>query len=309
MKQRGRVARAAAAAALDAPASVRFAAALVLFLAGAAGVVPPLLSRAAAADGSPPSSALLQCFSAGVCLSLALTHLLADAQELLGPLSTYPMSGAAATAGVLLALLADAVGGHDPAHGAGEARLGSPGKGSDDGGERGLEHAHAHAYRSPPSAARRLLTAHLFEGSVLLHSLIIGLDLGVLPGPPATVGALAAVLCVHQAAEGASLGGVLAGLGAAVSPGRKAVLAGAFAAATPLGVLAGVATGFSAAQQPMIAGWLNGITGGVLLAMAQSLVAVQINSPGLQRSTEHRAQALAALLAGAATMALLALWA
>lgn len=255
--------------------ATRVAAALALLVAGAGGVAAPLLHRAPDGPGGWASS--LSSFSAGVMLSLALLHLLADAQTLLLGVSPFPLAGLFAGVGILSSLAVDALnsdvshaldGAPPAAHHAGSDAEEACGDAGGDAPASSILHEtakpHAHAHDAYPllaaPGAKKLATAHLLEGSILVHSLVIGLNLGAAPGTVTSVSAFAAVLCVHQLFEGASLGSVLAGLGATVPHKRKLVLAGAFAAATPAGVLAGVITKMDVADSPLLAGALNGVS-------------------------------------------------
>jgi len=162
-------------------------------------------------------------------------------------------------------------------------------------------------------AARKLATAHLLEASVLVHSVIIGADLGASPAPRAEALAFAGVLAVHQLFEGAALGAVVADTGA--SPRRKAALATAFCLTTPLGVLLGVAVAAMAADEAAgarrerLAGLLDGVTGGMLLHITHGLLNEEFGRADLADRPRLRTEMYALLLAGVGTMALLARWA
>ena len=183
-------------------------------------------------------------------------------------------------------------------------------------------HAHLHAH-SPGAllahpAARKLAMAHLLEVSVLVHSLIIGADLGASPAPRAEVIGFAAVLGVHQFFEGVSLGSVIADLGATAPYARKLTLAAAFSATTPIGVLIGLALANSVeeagagGQAKTLAGALDGITGGMLLHMTlQSFIGEEFSRPELNTPERRplRNEMYGLLALGVLFMALLAAWA
>jgi len=191
-------------------------------------------------------------------------------------------------------------------------------------------HAHTHAHAHTPGlllahpAARKTAMAHLLSVSVLVHSLIIGADLGASPAPRAEVIGFAAVLGVHQFFEGVSLGSVVADLGPATSFARKMALAAAFSATTPLGVLLGVALASSvesagaesadsrARAAKTLAGALDGVTGGMLLHMTlQSFIGEEFSRPELAtpQCRQLRNEMYALLVLGVSFMALLAAWA
>jgi hypothetical protein len=186
-------------------------------------------------------------------------------------------------------------------------------------------HAHGHGLLLAHPAARKLAMAHLLEVSVLVHSLIIGADLGVSAAPRSEVAGFAAVLGVHQFFEGVSLGSVIADLGTSAPFQRKAALAAAFCCTTPVGVLLGVfvaarvgagADGVGAggpAQHALaLAGALDGITGGMLLHMTlTTFIGEEFARPELAAPDRRqlRSEMYALLLLGVAFMAILAAWA
>ena len=183
-------------------------------------------------------------------------------------------------------------------------------------------HAHLHAHGPgmllAHPAARKLAMAHLLEVSVLVHSLIIGADLGASPAPRAEVIGFAAVLGVHQFFEGISLGSVIADLGASAPYARKLTLAAAFSATTPVGVLIGLALANSVEEAgagghaKTLAGALDGITGGMLLHMTlQSFIGEEFSRPELNTPERRplRNEMYGLLTLGVLFMALLAVWA
>jgi zinc transporter ZupT len=279
----------------DATGGLRVTAAFALLAASAAGVLPPLLVPSAA-DGSPaggtPSALRLKAFAGGVMLSLAVLHVIADSFERLSSLSDFPWAGVAVIFGILFMFFVermtlDTLAALEAEVRGGKANGGSKGNGGgrehadEESGGAGAAakrpapppphahaHGHAHGLLLAHPAARKLAMAHLLEASILVHSVIIGLDLGVSAAPRADVIGLTAVLGIHQFFEGISLGSVIADL-AGASARRKLALAAAFSCTTPLGVLAGVAlaagvagAGEGGAPRALaLAGTLDGVTG------------------------------------------------
>jgi zinc transporter ZupT len=302
----------------DATGGLRVTAAFALLAASAAGVLPPLLVPTAA-DGSPaggtPSALRLKAFAGGVMLSLAVLHVIADSFERLSSLSDFPWAGVAVIFGILFMFFVERMTLDTLAALEAEVRGGKTNGGSKGNGGGGREHAdeesggagaaakrpapppphahahgHAHGLLLAHPAARKLAMAHLLEASILVHSVIIGLDLGVSAAPRADVIGLTAVLGIHQFFEGISLGSVIADL-AGASARRKLALAAAFSCTTPLGVLAGVALAAgvagagegSAPRALALAGTLDGVTGACLHVPRFHLLPRSRNTPPRRR--------------------------
>jgi hypothetical protein len=317
-----------------ATAGLRVAAAFALMFASAAGVLPPVLAQAAhgggeqAPIGGSPNALRLKAFAAGVMLSLAVLHVIADSFERLAPLSEFPLAGLAIVAGILFMFAVErltldtlsALEAEGRAKGNGGSKGNGGGKEHGSGADEeagckpaargvivaaaaGHAHGHAHGVLLAHPAARKMAMAHLLEASILVHSVIIGADLGVSASPRADVIGFTAVvrapgcfctrsrvsrvcfltralrarchalqLAIHQFFEGIALGGVIADLGGAAPFARKAALAAAFCCTTPAGVLMGVAAASSfagagdgsAPRAAALAGTLDGITGALM---------------------------------------------
>jgi ZIP Zinc transporter len=169
-------------------------------------------------------------------------------------------------------------------------------------------HSHGSLLLQAPRTDK-LLTAYLLEASILCHSLIIGADLGVSTGNAQKVAGLTAVLAVHQFFEGIGLGMVIADAGAAIPPQKKIAFCLAFCCTTSVGVILGML--FTAPAGPrgdVIAGILDGVTGGMLLQLSFGpIVADEFARPELPAHVKVNMFGLIAL--GAFSMAVLAIWA
>lgn len=201
-------------------------------------------------------------------------------------------------------------------------------------------HSHAHAHGalllqlSPPSrahapaegeaaradAARRVLTARLLELSIVTHSAIIGLDLGVLvPGEGenlSSITSLIIVLCFHQFFEGLALGSYIEELRDAAAGRAKALMALIFVLTVPVGTWVGIGVASTYSPNSQTAVWvrgsLNGVTGGMLLYSALiTFMAEEFSRDDLGgragRALKRRMYCCVVL--GAACMALLGIWA
>jgi zinc transporter ZupT len=220
-------------------------------------------------------------------------------------------------------------------------------RGGDDADGAASAHSGASGSKADAAAAaRRVMTARLLEVSIVVHSFIIGLNLGTtLPETPeqgfmpstttsttttssehaaeklANQGlrptvALIIVLCFHQFFEGIALGSYIAELRHAASGFAKTLMASIFALTVPVGVWVGIGVAESYAPGSQRAVWvtgtLNGVTGGMLLYSALiTFMAEEFSRDDLAgaagRATKRRMYL--AMLLGAAAMALLAIWA
>ena len=203
-------------------------------------------------------------------------------------------------------------------------------------------HAHAHAHgalvlslsseaaapsEKPPSREeaakmrRRLMTARLLEVSIVVHSFIIGLNLGTtLPEDDssslrATV-ALVIVLCFHQFFEGIALGSYIAELRNGASVTTKVVMSAIFALTVPVGTWIGIGVTSAYSSETQTAFWvtgtLNALTGGMLLYSALiTFMAEEFSRDDVGGAAGRRLkrQMYSLMLFGAACMALLGIWA
>jgi zinc transporter 1/2/3 len=314
-----RVSAAGAVTGVDTGVLARLAAALFLSISSAAGILPPLFASRPASAELQQSSAGLRAFASGVMLALSCTHLLPDAFAELGELSSFPWAGVFIMAGGVGALALDLF--------AAEASSRQPvssvhgGKSSDEELEDSPHetqpgfhaHSHAHAAALLQPASKRALTARLLEASVLVHSVIIGADLGVQRGSLQGVASLCLVLAIHQFFEGLALASVIAD-SSALSFQHKVRVAAAFILTLPGGVVLGVIASERGAGESngvagsLLSGTLNGICAGMLLQMSTSLIREEFEAVGCgQRALKTRMFGL--LVLGCASMAGLAVWA
>ena len=170
------------------------------------------------------------------------------------------------------------------------------------------------------AARRRVLTARLLEFSIVVHSFIIGLDLGTTVSEEEEglrpLVALIIVLCFHQFFEGVALGSYIAELRDAARASTKLAMAALFALTVPAGtwIGIGVASSYNPGSQTAVwvTGALNGLTGGMLLYSALiTFMAEEFSRDDLggARGRAVKRGMYAAMLLGAACMALLGIWA
>jgi zinc transporter 1/2/3 len=165
-----------------------------------------------------------------------------------------------------------------------------------------------------------VLTARLLEFSIVVHSFIIGLDLGTTVSEAQEglrpLVALVIVLCFHQFFEGVALGSYIVELRDAARLSTKVTMAAIFALTVPAGtwIGIGVASSYNAESQTAVwvTGALNGVTGGMLLYSALiTFMAEEFSRDDLggEGGRAVKRGMYAAMLLGAACMALLGIWA
>ena len=189
------------------------------------------------------------------------------------------------------------------------------------GGATSSSEAEAAEARAEAAVAqRRVLTARLLEFSIVVHSFIIGLDLGTTVSEAQEglrpLVALVTVLCFHQFFEGVALGSYIVELRDAARLSTKVTMAAIFALTVPAGtwIGIGVASSYNAESQTAVwvTGALNGVTGGMLLYSALiTFMAEEFSRDDLggEGGRAVKRGMYAAMLLGAACMALLGIWA
>jgi zinc transporter 1/2/3 len=159
----------------------------------------------------------------------------------------------------------------------------------------------------------KFFTIELVEMGVLVHSLVIGLTLGVERGDAFT--ALLIAIAFHQFFEGMSLG-VMVGMLPLLESKKKIVMCLLYPLTTPLGIAIGICVHqvFSSNSQGFLVtqGILESLSSGVLMYNAYcGLLAVEINkNPSFgQYAKSFRTACYLAMYAGAGVMAIIGLWA
>jgi zinc transporter 1/2/3 len=200
----------------------------------------------------------------------------------------------------------------------------------------GYSHIHATHAHEEQEMVQRLLSAktmqqtvalYAMEVSIGVHSLIIGLDIGLLsgsePGTMATLISLTVAIAFHQFIEGIGLGTVLCGSatmravprhGADAGPAytKLALFVFIFCSTTPIGILAGI---LSSAEEETpgqvgIRGTANAVCAGSLLYIGLAEMAAHyFADASLNKRPALKVAMLALFSAGMGAMALLAYWA
>ncbi|KAG6503630.1 zinc transporter 5-like [Zingiber officinale] len=329
--------------ALDKKAALplKIAAAFSILVCSAAGVLIPSLGKwipAIRPENSP--FFVVKSFAAGVILATAFIHILPDAFEGLSspcldpiPWQSFPFAGFAAMMAAIGTLMIDtiATGYFTRVHTQGRAAAvaesiaaGEAEKGATDidvvdveGMMYHMTHGHSHAVGTADDSSsntqliRHRIIAQVLELGILVHSVIIGISLGV-SNSPSTLKPLLVALIFHQFLEGMGLGGCIAQARFKV---RSMLTMGLFfSLTTPAGVVIGI--GISSVYNEnspsslITQGILDSVAAGILIYMALvDLLAADFMNPKVQSNVKLQVMINFALLLGAGLMSLLAKWA
>ncbi|KAL9234061.1 hypothetical protein vseg_008976 [Gypsophila vaccaria] len=158
---------------------------------------------------------------------------------------------------------------------------------------------------------RYRIVAQVLELGIVVHSVVIGLSMGV-SNNPCTITPLVAAMCFHQLFEGMGLGGCI--LQANYKMKMKAIMVTFFATTTPLGIAIGIAIlnvyDENSPAALIIVGVLNAMSAGLLIYMALvDLLAADFMGPKLQSSIKLQFVCYSAVFVGMGIMSLMAKWA
>ncbi|XP_022142388.1 zinc transporter 5-like [Momordica charantia] len=303
-----------------------------ILLAGIIGVFIPMLGKAFPAL-SPEKEIffVIKAFAAGVILSTGFIHVLPDAYERLtssklkeNPWGKFPFTGLVAMVAAIGTLMVDA--GASSYYTRLHLRKAQPAVTGDeemrDVAQDGHVHVrthgtHGHAHGSVEVAGtsteilRHRVISQVLELGIVVHSVIIGIGLGVSDNPK-TIRPLVAAITFHQLFEGMGLGGCIA----QAKFKNKAVIIMAlfFCLTTPVGIAIGIGvTNTYDEESPkalIVEGILNAASAGILIYMALvDLLAADFMNPRMQSNGKLQILANLSLFLGAAFMSLLAIWA
>jgi len=162
----------------------------------------------------------------------------------------------------------------------------------------------------------------MLELGIIVHSVVIGMDLGASEDGPSTTLGLVLALSFHQLFEGIGLGTCIAGVmqeyPGLVSTQRVVGMITSFAATFPAGVCIGMllqllpAFKTHSAAQRWLTGVLDSVSGGILVYLAlihflaEDFTRTDLNQP---EKFVLRWLMVIAVIVGMAVMALLGLWA
>lgn len=172
------------------------------------------------------------------------------------------------------------------------------------------DHVHLPLDIDYTEGVKAVVIAHVLELGILIHSVLIGIDLGITTDAQ-SLHSLLIALCFHQFFEGIGLGSALAV--AQVSRARGIIFSLMFAATTPIGVGVGIAIASTYDPESSLATWLQGsldsaASGILIYAGLVEMVVEDFVRCEEDRPVKKVAMAGAVLL-GYGLMSMLAIWA
>ncbi|XP_023523791.1 zinc transporter 3-like [Cucurbita pepo subsp. pepo] len=300
-----------------------------ILAAGLIGVSIPMLGKVIPAL-SPEKEIffVIKAFAAGVILATGFIHVLPDAYESLqspklkeDPWAKFPFTGLVAMVAAIGTLMVDA--GASSYYTRLHLKRAQPE--IDEMNGRAIEahipvhthggHGHAHdssdVTGTPAEILRHRVISQVLELGIVVHSVIIGIGLGV-SETPKTIRPLVAAITFHQLFEGMGLGGSIAQ--AKFKNRATIIMALFFCLTTPIGIVIGigVTNGYDEEDPKalIVEGILNAASAGILIYMALvDLLAADFMNPRMQSNGKLQFMANLSLILGAALMSLLAIWA
>eukprot|EP00930_Biecheleria_cincta_P054965 TRINITY_DN41339_c0_g1_i1.p1 TRINITY_DN41339_c0_g1~~TRINITY_DN41339_c0_g1_i1.p1 ORF type:complete len:336 (+),score=51.45 TRINITY_DN41339_c0_g1_i1:84-1010(+) len=257
----------------------------------------------------------------GLVIGVALLHVLADAQEYLSRVSDYPVADAAALVGIFLMVAVKELGimmmSYLRQHGTLNNSKGQLEEGLlDVEAHHGVGHTHSvpgidlHDINLTGKPLQRFVV-YMMETSIMVHSVLVGVALGVLQSRVAIL-SLGAALLFHQFFEGIALGSVAIKSDLCFKSAWHLFLT--FTLSCPLGVVLGIVFVHQYDPKGYRTAWtlglLNALAAGMLLhiGLVELLPEDFAHTEKFER-TPHPLARLLALCVGGIIMAVLAVWA
>lgn len=177
----------------------------------------------------------------------------------------------------------------------------------------GHSHGVAHAVTSEDAAAKDIGTL-ILEIGIMVHSVLIGIELGVTTGTDYI--SLLIAICFHQLFEGMALGVRIAELKHVKNLASRLGIGCAYPITTPIGIAIGIGIHFSYEPSSPLAlvskAIVDSLAAGILIYNSYvELIAMEMNQSQSFRAQKPAKQFVCflSLYLGAAAMAVLALWA
>ncbi|XP_010444067.1 PREDICTED: probable zinc transporter 12 [Camelina sativa] len=299
-----------------------------ILFAGVIGVCLPIYGLKSESD----FFMYVKAFAAGVILATGFVHILPDATESLTspclgeepPWGDFPMTGLVAMSASILTMLIESFASgyfnRSRLEMEGKTLPVSTGGGTEEHSHAASAHTHASQGHSHGSLLvpqddhtdmRKKIVTQILELGIVVHSVIIGVSLGVSPSV-STIKPLIAAITFHQLFEGFGLGGCVSE--AKFEAKKIWVMLLFFSLTAPVGI--GIGIGVSEIyneNSPMalkVSGFLNAAAAGILIYMALvDLVAPLFMNHKAQSSLKIQVFCSLSLVVGAGLMSLIAVWA
>jgi zinc transporter 1/2/3 len=321
--------------------SLRIGAIFITFFCSLAGVWCPF----AVGDNTSDAFQITKSVSAGVILGLAMMHLLPDANEdLAEAIPDYePLAFSLACLGIIIVLAVDqviyfikpdmkknvipeAVPGDSEDQRLAPSCQGTKREHSSDSTRLEPQHNH-HAIEHADGCVskdvlqelidadgfQRMVSAYIMEMSISIHSVIIGVDIGLLGGSSdmTTLISLVVVLSFHQFVEGIGLGSTIFASQATLGTTKVAAFVSIFALGVPVGIVIGIIMEVSNSDGGAVyRGVANSVAAGSLLYISLCQMTVPyFTNPAILDKPNVRLAMVVAFGLGVLSMAIIGIWA
>ena len=265
--------------------------------------------------------ACVKTFAAGIILSVAFLHLLAESVEIMSgtghqeTIADYPIAFVMCILGFLVTLGLEQVALHtmltigyksaitdsDTEKGVQELDIQS----TEVVGHNHCEHTHSWHMVADKDPKNVFLKAVVLDISICCHSIIVGFAIGITDDIP-TLEALLVALAFHQLFEGI-------GLGTAILEGKASqtsllVMGTFFALTTPIGIILGMYAN-TGTDGEIIAGYFDAFAAGSLIySVCIEMIGEDFMDPRFSKNHLGKLSMYVSLCLGAFTMALIAIW-
>jgi len=278
---------------------------------------------------------VLQCFAVGLVCGVALLHVLADAQEYLEKVSDFPVANSICLFGCFLMVSLNRMTNMFAAN-----RKQGPGDNFDVSSVSGPSgspilsersgasvrsansivsvhngHVHQHLLVDPllQTDLKARYKAYLLEVAIAVHSVLVGLGLGIITKSCGAVSTVGSALCFHQLFEGVALG--MVGASAGLRGHGVMIMILMFVVSCPLGIVFGIyiESGLDkeAATTSWMLGSLNALAAGTLLEIGCVELMPEAFGHDSEKGTSYCKDLVRLfwLFAGGGVMIFLAIWA
>lgn len=295
---------------------LRIAAIFVIWIGAVLMGLPTLVFKAFRSQDAP-FPRIMRAFSGGLIVALALIHIIPECVLELEGLMSFHIAGVTVLFGIVVLVLIDnsLAAFLAPEEYKQQIRDQLAQRAASAHGHQCLRSLNATGWAasaaSPLANVRQYVTAYTMELGCVFHSFIIGLGVGVITNNRELVVTLMVALAIHQGLEALALGSVLALT--SFPAAKKIAMLLLYSITTPLGIVIGIsiAAGYDpeSVTSRAVQGTFNGVSGGMLTYIGMyQLIAEEFSREDLLVRPRLRYGMYAALLAGAAVMAILGIW-
>ena len=321
----------------EATLDIRISSIFVILFSSCAGVAMPFFIGQ---DTRRDNFFMLRAFSGGVVLGLAFCHIIPSSTPLNGWTDYGSLNGVFVLIGIVVCTLWERVAEelldvphfHDAEHNLDQSSVRSsatviqiesidhlpcniePKEHAEPGAE-GLGETLQVSKSKVKSAVRSIVTAHTVEMGIVVHTVVLGITVGMWTESRVALIGFMIAMVFHQFFEGISLSVCILAAGDSISTCKKLSLASVFALSFPLSICLGIGLNYSWVDdyaKELVSAALGAVSGGMLVYMGLiSLMAEDfLLSEYVMMPSKRglRLQLVGSLMVGMTIMAVLGIW-